>query len=79
MSEITLEKIEKLFEHHLEPINTKLSAIEETVSKHTEKLDGIAKGVKTLMDDKTVSNKRLDNLEEWGGKVGNKMNIKLEL
>jgi hypothetical protein len=52
MSEATLEAIDKLlekkFEEKLEPINTKLDAIQETVASHTASLDGIAKTVNEL-------------------------------
>jgi hypothetical protein len=50
MSEITIEAIEKLLDHKLEPINTKLSAIEEILSNHTTLLEGIAKDLKILKD-----------------------------
>lgn len=79
MSEVTLQAIEKLLDHKLEPINTKLLAIEETVSNHTTLLDGITKDVKTLIDEKIITTSRLDRLEDWGQKAGKKLEIKLEV
>lgn len=50
MSEITLDQIagllEKTFEEKLEPINTKLDAMAETFSSHTNTLDFLVKQTK---------------------------------
>ena len=83
MSEITIEAIAKtvgaIVKQELEPVNFKLATIEDTVSKHTTQLDGIAKDVKTLMDHKTVTDHLFERPEKWGVKVGEKVDMKLEL
>ena len=79
MSNVTLEGIANLLKEELKPINIKLAAIEETVNNHTTVLDGLAKDVKKLLDDKTVSAARFDRLEHWAQLVGQKLDIKLEL
>ena len=87
MPELTLKAIEELLDikldekldSKLEPINVQLSAIQETVSQHTTMLDGLAKDVKTLLDEKTITEHRFERLEGWGQKVGKKLEVKLEL
>ena len=79
MSNVTLEGIANLLKEELKPININLAAIEETVNNHTTVLDGLAKDVKKLLDDKTVSAARFDRLEHWAQLVGQKLDIKLEL
>lgn len=84
-----LAVIEEIVSDH----TTKLEAIEEIVSghtaileshaaileSHTTVLDGIAKDVKILKGEKTITASRLDNLEDWGKKVGKRLDIKLEV
>lgn len=65
-------------DNKLEPINTKLAAIEETVSSHTASLDAIAKDVKVLLQAKIVSEYRLEKIEHWAQQVGDKVGIRLE-
>ena len=83
MSEITIEKIAKTVEtvvkQELEPIKVTLKEHTETLNKHTSQLDGLAKDVKTLLDHKTVSDYRLDSLEEWGVKTSDKTGVRLHL
>ena len=83
MSEITVEAIAKAMEtvlrDELEPIKTTLANMEETGNHHTTLLDGIAKDVKTLLDEKAISAKRFERLETWAQAVGEKIGIKLEL
>ena len=62
----------------LETVSTKLEAVAETASNHTVQLDGIAKDVKTLIEANTVNNYRLDRLEKWGVKTGEKTGVKLQ-
>jgi len=68
-----------LLDTKLEPINTKLAAVEETLSQHTAALDGLAKDVKTLLDEKTTTTHRIERIEKWAQPVGEKLGIKLEL
>jgi hypothetical protein len=84
--EVTMEKLELLFDVKLEPINTKLAAVEEILSQHTAlldghttALDGLAKDVKTLLDEKTTTAHRVERIEQWAQPVGEKLGIKLEL
>lgn len=68
MSEVTIEAIGKLleskFDEKLEPLNTKLDAIQETVASHTASLDAIAKDVKDLNEKMSVANHRADKHEQ---------------
>lgn len=64
MSEVTLKAIADLLHKELEPINTRLGAIEETVSGHTGALVEIAKDVRDLKDGMIVANRRFDKHEE---------------
>jgi response regulator RpfG family c-di-GMP phosphodiesterase len=77
--EVTMEKLERLFDAKLEPINTKLAAVEETLSQHTAALDGLARDVKTVLDEKTTTAHRVERIEQWTQPVGEKLGIKLEL
>jgi hypothetical protein len=80
MSEVTLEAIEHLLDLKLEEkLESKLEPIKQTLENHTTLLDGIAKDVKLLKDEKIITTNRLDNLETWGQKVGKKVEIGLEL
>ena len=68
MSEITIETIAKTVEgiikKELEPVNTKLDAIGETVSGHTGALFELSKDVKDIKAEMIVSNRRMDKHEE---------------
>jgi hypothetical protein len=93
MPEITIKAIEQLLDAKLEPIITKLDAVEETLSdhttvlhghtstlnNHTSILDALSKDVKTLLDDKTVTAHRIERIEHWAQMVGEKLGIKLEI
>lgn len=57
----------------------KLATVETTLASHTTSLDGLAKGVKKVLDEKTISVARFDRLEHWAQLVGAKLGIKLEL
>jgi len=78
MSEVTLKAIAEVVQAELklqlDPINTKLEAIGETVASHTASLDAIAKDVKDLNDAKKVNHERFDKGEKAikfvAGKVG---------
>jgi hypothetical protein len=79
MAEVTLSAIEQLLDLKLEPINIKLTAIEEIVSGHTATLDALARDVKVLRDEKAISVTRFERLEHWAHQVGEKLGIKLEV
>lgn len=79
MPEITIKAIEQLLDAKLEPINTRLGAIEETLGGHTTALANIATDVKNLLDHKTVTEHRLERIEHWAQQVGQKVGLKLEL
>ncbi len=83
MAEITIEKIAKTVEtivkQELEPIKITLNEHTKALNKHTSQLDALAEDVKTLLEAKTVNNFRLDRLEEWGVKTGEKTCVRLEL
>lgn len=87
MTKVTLEAIENLLDLKLEEklekkldekLDQKLKPIHETLNQHSVLLDTIARSVKNLEEEMVVSNSRVDRLENWGVKVGNKVNIKLE-
>lgn len=83
MSEITSKAIEQLldlklvekFDQKLEPINTKLPQLEETLSGHTTALANLATDVKKVLDEKTVTAQRLDQIEEWVRQASQKLGI----
>jgi DNA repair ATPase RecN len=60
-------------------IKARLASIEETVRSHSTQLDGIAKDVKTLLEEKTISSARLERLEHWAQQVGEKVGVRLDL
>jgi hypothetical protein len=57
----------------------RLATVETTLASHTTTLDGLAKDVRKVLDEKTVSVARFDRLEHWAQLVGQKLGIKLEL
>jgi Tat protein secretion system quality control protein TatD with DNase activity len=95
MPEITLSAIEQLLDKQLKPIKTVMASlatsqelteikttqagVAATVGVHTTLLDGIAKDVKTLLDEKTIAAARLARLEKWAQQAGEKIGIKLDL
>lgn len=86
MPEITLEAIAEVIREELKPINAKvdslddrLSSVENTLNRHTTMLDGLAKDVKTLLDEKAITMHRFERLEHWAEQVGQQLGIKLEL
>ena len=86
MSNVTMEGIAALLKEELEPINTRLAAIEETLSEHTETLsqhtaalDLLLRERKNKSDNETVSAHRFERLEQWAQQVGLKLGIKLPL
>jgi len=79
MSNITLEGIATLLEQELKPLKTDIADIKKTQNQHTTMLDGLAKDVKTLLDEKTITTHRFERLENWAQQVGLKLGIKLEL
>ena len=79
MSNVTIENIAALLKFELEPINTRLAAVEDTLSGHTTTLSNIAGDVKSLLDQKTVTDHRLERLEHWAQIVGQKFGVKIKL
>lgn len=83
MSEITLEGIAAVIHEELKielnPIKTRLDSVEKTLARHTTLLDGIARDVKILKDEKTIAAYRLDHLEHWAQRGGQKLGIELEV
>jgi hypothetical protein len=79
MSNVTLEGIASLLKEELKPINARLESIEATQAKHTTNLANLATDVKKVLDEKTVSAKRFDRLEQWAQLVCEKLGIRLEL
>ena len=80
MLEITLKAIEQLLDVKLdEKLDAKLAPIRETLNQHTTALDSLAKDVKTLLGEKTVSAERFERLEHWAQRVGERLGIKLEV
>ena len=63
MPEVTIEAIEKVLDSKLEPINTKLDALQETVASHSTSLDNISRDVKDLKEQMIVANRRMDKHE----------------
>ena len=60
-------------------IKTRLDGVEEAVRNHSTQLDSIAKDVKTLLEEKTISAARLERLEKWAQQVGEKVGVRLDL
>jgi len=82
MSEITLGGIAEVIREELKPVNRRLDSVESrlaSVESSVSLLDGIAKDVKTLLDEKSISAARFDRLEKWARMVGEKIGVKLEL
>ena len=80
MAEITLKAIEDLLDLKLdEKFDAKLAPVQKTLNQHTGVLDGIAKNVKTMMDEKTIAADRVGRLEHWAQQVGEQLGIRLEL
>lgn len=79
MSNVTMENIAALLKSELEPINTRLAAVEETLSGHTTALSNIAGDVRSLLDQKAVTEHRLERLEHWAKIVGQKFGVKIKL
>ena len=79
MSTVTLEGIAALLEHELRPINSRLTAIETVQAQHTSALVNISTDVKSLLDHKTLTDHRVERIEQWATEVGHKVGIKLNL
>jgi hypothetical protein len=81
----TEQKIDKILtlaidtSEDVKDVKMRLTNLENTVNSHTATLDGLAKDVKRVLDEKTVSAARFDRLEKWAQLVGQKLDIKLEL
>jgi archaellum biogenesis ATPase FlaH len=75
MSEITLQAIDKLLETRLEPINIKLSAIEEIVSGHTATLDAIVKNTATWEAEVKVIRSQMEKQEKVIKLLAQKLNL----
>lgn len=86
MPEIALEAIAAVIREELKPINESLAEQTQTLAqqseilnRHTTALDGLAKDVKTLLDEKAITMHRFERLEHWAQQVGQHLGIKLEL
>ena len=86
MSNVTLEGIAALLKVELEPVNTRLTSIEEklaehtkTLSQHTAALEQLLTEKKKKTDNETVSAHRFDRLEHFAEQVSQRLGIKLEL
>ncbi len=86
MSNVPLDEVVELLKMEFKPIHERLDKIDgdivqikQTLDRHGNQLDGLAKDVKTLLDGQTVSNYRHDRTENWAQKAGEKIGVKLEL
>ncbi len=80
MPEVTLKAIEDLLDLKLdEKLDAKLAPIQQSQRDHTTALDNIAKDVKLLLDEKTISAARIDRLEKWAHEAGEKIGVQLDL
>jgi Tfp pilus assembly protein PilO len=89
MSEITLKTIdEKLAKvltlaigtaEDVAQLKTDVAKMSKTLNSHTTVLDGLAKDVKTLGEEKAVTADRVEGLETWAQKVAPKVNVRLQL
>lgn len=80
MSQVTLKAIEDLMDNMLDKkLDEKLEPVIKTQKQHTAALAQLMTEKKAKDDSKTVTGDRLDNLEEWGQKVGDKVGVKLAL
>ncbi len=71
--EITLKQVEEL----LEPIHTKLDAIAETQSNHTETLDWLVKQTKDWNAEITILHSRMERYEKALKFIADKLQINL--
>ena len=86
MSDITIEQIAEVVRVELEPVKVELAEVKAIVSRHSEILDqhsavltDLLSERKTKTDESLIASHRLDRLENWGQKVGKKLDIKLEV
>jgi len=79
MSKLTLESIAALLKEELGPIKQKLEEHSEILSQHSAALVELSSDVKSLLDQRTVTEHRVERLEHWGKEVGQKVGVKLEL
>jgi hypothetical protein len=79
MSDITLEGIASLLHEELKPILETQAEHTKILARHTDTLVTIASDVKDLLDQKTVTDHRLERIEHWAQAVGQKVGVKLEL
>ena len=76
MSEVTLKAIEDLLD---DKFDKKLEPIKKILDQHTTALDTLLTERKNKGEAKIVLGERIDRLEKWGVKAGEKLEIKLEL
>ena len=86
MSKITLEGIAALLKVEFDPINTRLTAIEETLvehtqilSQHTAALDELLTDKKNRVNNEAIIAHRFERIEHWAQEVGPKVGVKLQL
>ena len=86
MLQITLEQIAGLFQAELDPIKTEiasikvqLDAVQEMQAQHTGALAQLSTDLKSVIDQKTVGDYRLERLEHWAKSVSNKVGVTIDL
>jgi hypothetical protein len=75
--EVTIKQLENLFDSRLEPIDTKLGAIAETQSSHTNTLDFLVKQTQDWNAEMTVLRNRMERYENALKVVADKLHIDL--
>ncbi len=75
MSNVTLEAIEELVDNLLEK---RLEPIKKVQAQHTASLELLISERSKKDDKHIVVSHRLDRLEKWGKKVGEKVDLKLD-
>ena len=78
MPNITLEGISNLLKEELKPINEKLAEHSTILNQHTNQLHAIAKDVKNLLDEKTVTVARFDRVEKAVKDLAIKAGLRLD-
>ena len=59
-------------------LDKKLEPILKTQAQHTGQLVELASDVKRLLDNKTVTSHRLERLEHWAEKAGQRIGVKID-
>jgi hypothetical protein len=79
MSNVTLVAIEELMDNILDKkLDEKLEPIKKVQAQHTASLELLLSERGKKDDNHIVVSHRLDRLEKWGKKVGEKVDLKLD-